>query len=178
MDSFCPPRDLFPEKFSPELDKDFRDVEEILKFRGGSKYHPPIGSFRFALNLLEFGNHESNEWIAGIGNERECDEETGEWPVAYHGTSFEQAIEIVGRGGFQMPPDNPSARIHTVNDPKVALGFAKEYSDSKGETFKLLFQVRIDLKRADVIKKDGVEYWRARCVDAIRAYAICVYKVK
>ena len=60
-------------------------------YRGGKIYTRPIGSKRYAIKVLD--QYEDNKWLGSQGNR-----ESGEWPVAYHGTEESNVLDIVKQG--------------------------------------------------------------------------------
>ncbi|KAH7713573.1 hypothetical protein AAVH_19068 [Aphelenchoides avenae] len=114
------------------------------------------------------------------------------WWNAYSGTSIENTREIV-RNGFHLSKTVRKAfgnGIYCTPDPiprpqKRTLGkrrISQQRTSSHGASYLVLVQVRVDSSKCEVAKateqsplKDG-EYWTVTDSDAIRPYAICLFK--
>ncbi|CAJ0925742.1 unnamed protein product, partial [Mesorhabditis belari] len=140
----------FAEKFNCDFTKIL--IDRQLFARGGADYIRPLGSMRYALDVLD--KYGDNAWLGYVERPIECGSLHGEWPVAYHGTTDPRAASIVASGGLDL---------------------------HDGKSYKLIVQARVDPSHREIVPKSqhGIagldDYWIIKKNDAIRPYGICVF---
>jgi hypothetical protein len=93
--------------------------------RGGVEYKRPCGWKRFAIKVLnKYGN---NDWLGCNGNDKE-------WPVSYHGTKIDNAVQIV-KGMYNDVTKQKRALhgngIYSTPDVEVAAGYSTLFQYDK-----------------------------------------------
>ncbi|CAJ0925649.1 unnamed protein product, partial [Mesorhabditis belari] len=172
---------FFAEKFNRDFTKILTDEQPFS--RGGAHYIRPLGSMRYALDVLN--KYGDNAWLGDFGGERPIENGSVdyEWPVAYHGTTDPRAASIITTGGLDMGKGTRFAfgyGIYCTPDPKTALAYASPYKHN-GKWYKLILQARVDPSQREIVPKSehrvpGLgDYWIAKKNDAIRPYGICVF---
>ncbi|CAJ0943747.1 unnamed protein product, partial [Mesorhabditis belari] len=169
----------FAEKFNCDFTKIL--IDRQLFARGGADYIRPLGSMRYALDVLD--KYGDNAWLGYVERPIECGSLHGEWPVAYHGTTDPRAASIVASGGLDLGKGMHFAfgyGIYCTPDPKTALYYASPY-EHDGKSYKLIVQARVDPSHREIVPKSqhGIagldDYWIIKKNDAIRPYGICVF---
>ncbi|CAJ0943783.1 unnamed protein product, partial [Mesorhabditis belari] len=170
---------FFAEKFHYDFTKILIDQQSFS--RGGAHYIRPLGSMRYALDVLD--KYGDNAWLGYVGRQSANGSIDGEWPVAYHGTTDPRAAEIVRSGGLDLGKGNRFTfgyGIYCTPDPKTALYYASPY-EHNGKSYKLIVQARVDPSHREIVPKSqhGIagldDYWIIKKNDAIRPYGICVF---
>ncbi|XP_063048830.1 uncharacterized protein LOC134442725 [Engraulis encrasicolus] len=182
------------EFFDPKYDFDFRDLSdsdsECEVERGGETYKRPIGWNRIALKV--WGKYYWNDWLGGGKLEWRNESVEGEWPVAYHGTTFRGAKGIIQEGFKAGPCAKYGRGVYCTPDIRVAErdGYAKTFTSRKsGKTYKVALQGRINREYRQVCVSEN--YWlipvpkgtsaeeeRDIVDNALRPYGILFKKIK
>ncbi|CAJ0925623.1 unnamed protein product, partial [Mesorhabditis belari] len=179
----CSVYKMHPGGFAEKFNYDFTNIltDQQPFSRGGSQYIRPLGSVRYALDVLD--KYGDNAWLGYVGRQSANGSIDGEWPVAYHGTTDPRAAEIVRSGGLDLKKGERfkfGQGIYCTPDPKTALYYASPY-EHNGKSYKLIVQLRVDPSRREIVPKSqhgepGLgDYWILKENDAIRPYGICVF---
>lgn len=177
------PEDLFDFQHN----KDYRRwTGPRTEVRGGLKYSIPQGWKRFSCRVK--GKFGDNAWLG-------LDGASGEWAIAYHGTSYEALAPILDGGliigSAQAYRTKRDARTgETIGDGVYctpSLAVAEEYAMSRGSgwrgteigghnvLFVLQCRVRPDrIKRCHDEDAHSSPYWVVNSPDDIRPYGILV----
>lgn len=154
----------------PKYDFDFTNVDSTgRKFkRGGLPYKRPEGWQRFALKVKDQYDAGDNTWIGQINA-------SGEWPVSYHGTAYENAKAIAGEGlklekGVRF---NYGYGIYSTPDIVIAEQYATPFNAKDGKTYKVVFQNRVN---PATVQKIG-DYWLSPKDEDLRQYGVCIKEV-
>jgi hypothetical protein len=160
----------------PNYDFDFRNVRDGAKkfYRGDYLYTRPCGWDRKALKVL--GRYGNNAWLGAGGMRTESS--AGEWPVSYHATAKGRSGNIAQEGfshsrGKRFPFQRG---IYTTPSADVAAMFAPNF-EYKGETYKVIFQNRVNPSTMQILRTGGGEFWVSPRQEDVRPYSICLRKV-
>uniref|UniRef100_A0A914YZ72 Ubiquitin-like domain-containing protein n=1 Tax=Panagrolaimus superbus TaxID=310955 RepID=A0A914YZ72_9BILA len=133
---------------------------------------------RFAIKVR--GKYEDMKWLGQPSTSTR--EIPGEWPMAYHGTSEVNILEIVN-SGFDLRKCVRMAYgkgIYCSPDPKTALWYSKDYSCeiNKSGTYRVILQCRANPEKIKVVRAADNrlgEYWTVPDGADLRPYGVCVY---
>lgn len=144
--------------FDPKYDCDFTRLSHSSQcMRGDELYKRPIGWYRIALKVK--GKYPDGDTWLGTDGWR-SHSVPGEWPVSYHGTSFEGAKGIIrchykagdravyGRGIYSTPD------IHVAEKEEYAKTFT---SVTTGKKYKVILQNRINPGKRQICSRS--DYW-------------------
>ncbi|CAI5641795.1 unnamed protein product [Oreochromis niloticus] len=151
------------EFFDPRFHYDFTGMKDTDTFyRGDEEYRRPCGWQRFALKVLD--KYDGNEWLGTAGYRTRS--VSGEWPVSYHGTSYDSACEII-KGRFKPGPRDVYGRgVYSTPDIAEAFGYCKGFTSQKnGKTYKVILQNRINPRYREKHKDD--KYWLVHINDGL-----------
>ncbi len=158
---------------------DFTAIVDKEKFhRGGVVYIRPCGWKRYALKVD--GKYKDDIWLLGKGKRRNqhssADEE---WPVSYHGTSYNNGLSIAEEGYrlSKCKRFKHGMGIYSTPEIDVAFKYAETRKLTDGKTYKVVMQNRVNPKNVVKIDKQetGVgEYWISPSEDDIRPYGFCI----
>ncbi|XP_031610717.1 uncharacterized protein LOC116332017 [Oreochromis aureus] len=146
------------EFFDPRFHYDFTEMKDTDNFyRGDEEYRRPYGWKRYALKVLD--KYDGNEWLGTAGYRTWS--VSGEWPVSYHGTSYDSACEII-KGRFKPGWINLYGRgVYSAPDITEALAYCKDFKSKKnGKTYKVILQNRINPSYREKWNND--KYWLVR----------------
>jgi hypothetical protein len=81
---------VYQETLDPRWNRDFSDPSQVVKNtqRAGFPYYPPEGWMRFGLNVSGRFDDGDDTWLSHSNR-------SGEWAVAYHGTSYRNVKGIL-----------------------------------------------------------------------------------
>ncbi|KAI1732311.1 ubiquitin family domain-containing protein [Ditylenchus destructor] len=176
-----------PNFFAHEYNVDYSKMvnDEKPLTRGGRPYKRPFGCFRYGVQVL--GKYQPDDrWVGPPNGMRDVSPpDSGEWPVAYHGTKEISAASIL-QEGFKLEKCVAFAYgkgIYCSPDPKTALTYSmsKGGFEFKGKRYLLVIQIRVDPEKLKVVKPNGGvggldgEYWLLPDGTSIRPYGICVF---
>lgn len=128
--------------FNSQYDYVYRDTSTPCRRRGSENFIWPAGWKKLALDL---SHHSGSSWL---------DRNDG-WPVAFHGTSGDDAdvIKDIVRNGFKIRGGSDKARhgeqfgpgIYCTPEPDFAARYAKNrpWETDSGHTLEVVFQVRV-----------------------------------
>ena len=157
---------------------DFTSVVDKKAYnRGGLVYIRPCGWKRFALKVD--GKYKDNTWLLGKGKRPDPFSSTQEeWPVSYHGTSYNNGLSIAEEGYrlSQCKRFKHGFGIYSTPDINVAFKYAETRKQSDGKTYKVVIQNRVNPKTLIKIDKAETkvgEYWISPSEDDIRPYGFC-----
>ncbi|XP_026005617.1 uncharacterized protein LOC113010653 [Astatotilapia calliptera] len=143
------------EFFDPRFHYDFTGMKDTDTFyRGDEEYWRPYGWQRFAIKVLD--KYDGNEWLGTAGYRTRS--VSGEWPVSYHGTSYDSACDII-KGRFKPGHRDVYGRgVYSTPDIEVALKYCKDFKSKKnGKTYKVILQNRINPRYRE--KHHNDKYW-------------------
>ncbi|XP_063068763.1 uncharacterized protein LOC134460246 [Engraulis encrasicolus] len=181
------------EFFDPKYDFDFRDLSDSDSEceRGGEPYKRPFGWNRIALRV--WGKYYWNDWLGGGKREWRNESVDGEWPVAYHGTTFGGAKGIIQEGFKAGPRAKYGRGVYCTPYINVAerKGYTKTFTSLKsGKTYKIALQSRINPEYRQICDEEK-KYWlipvpegtsaeeeRDIVDNALRPYGILFKKIK
>ena len=143
--------------------------------RGGHGYRRPCGWKRLALQLD--GKYADDDWLGPQNGRRSAGGRgsvSGEWAVAYFGTSRETAEEIV-EGGFTRRHCQSRLSLILNTDPEIAAAFSTPWTH-QGQRYQLLLQARVAPNAAAFRGKPGRERVciRTSALHQIRPYGVCI----
>ncbi|KAI1746339.1 hypothetical protein F4680DRAFT_401111 [Xylaria scruposa] len=151
------------------FDYDFTHVKDRKKhYRGGEEYKRPLGWQRYALKVN--GKFGSDAWL-GSSNE------SGEWPVTYHGTGKHNA-ESIAEVGYKLSKGvrfKYGQGIYSTPDVHIAEMYAKAFS-YEGKSYKVILQNRVNPTNLKKITEEN--YWISLGDDDIRAYGLCIKAIE
>ncbi|CAJ0925644.1 unnamed protein product, partial [Mesorhabditis belari] len=172
----CSAYKMHPGFFAEKFNRDFTNilVDQQPFSRGGSHYIRPLGSMRYALDVLN--KYGDNAWLGDLGGERPIENGSihGEWPVAYHGTTDPRAASIVTSGGLDLKKGHRflyGHGIYCTPDPKTALAYASPYKHN-GKWYKLILQSRVDPSHREIVPKSQHDSSTTIVVPKIARYFI------
>jgi ubiquitin len=154
---------------------DFTSVVDKKAYnRGGLVYIRPCGWKRYALKVD--GKYKDDTWLLGKGKRPDpFSSAEEEWPVSYHGTSYNKGLSIAEEGYrlSQCKRFNHGIGIYSTPDIDVAFKYAETRQHSDGKTYKVVIQNRVNPKT--LVKIDKAEtkvgdYWISPNEDDIRPY--------
>ena len=136
------PLTVSTDELDPEFDYDFTyakdDGEQYMRW--GFEYKRQYGWKRFALRVL--GRYENDDWLGPDGIRTR--QESGEWPVSYHGTDMSSAKNIVKEGYKVGPGAKYGPGIYTSPSLEmVGRRYAQQF-DHDGKRYKIAFQNRVN----------------------------------
>ena len=120
-------------------------------------------------------------WLGGPKGFHREESISGEWPVSYHGTRKDAALEIAA-SGFDLGQGKIfryGKGIYSTPDPKEAERYAIKYR-WEGRMFKLMLQNRVNMNDTTVVPnagKYGAEYFVTAKEENIRPYGILVKEI-
>lgn len=168
------PTFLFDERFH----FDFTSVTDKTSYnRGGSAYIRPCGWRRYALKV--HGVYDDDIWL--LGKSKRPDQYSSaeeEWPVSYHGTSYNNGLKIAEEGYrlSKCKRFKHGVGIYSTPDINVALLYAERTKLSNGKTYRVVIQNRNNpenLVKIDKAETGVGEYWISPSKDDIRPYGLC-----
>lgn len=183
-----------PDDLDPEHNFDYRKpgvpTEER---RGNCPYYLPIGWYRHALKVLNKYDGDRT-WIGRINVK-------GEWPVAFHGTTYDAVSGIIKQGLLPMSggrdakineaieqigeeANQPGLYVATHCDggsyPQYTAPFSVTTFPGKTERFSIVFQCRVQPGKYTTHTTGNVvqigEAWRIVDPNAVRPYGILLKK--
>ncbi|CAG0891794.1 unnamed protein product [Darwinula stevensoni] len=157
----------------PEWDYDFTNFRDTTAFyRGGQRYYRPCGWKRYAIKVK--GVYESDAWLGPPGARHESD--VDEWPVSYHGTSFDNAKSIAAHRYLvsKVKRDKYGRGIYSTPDTNIAKLYASTFNHD-GKTYQAMLQNRINMKKTRFISHEN--YFVTEDEDSIRMYGILIREV-
>ncbi|KAL6070660.1 Polyubiquitin [Balamuthia mandrillaris] len=182
----CPTSVVDQRLLDPQYDFDFTHLrDDGTEYRRGRfVYRRPYGWQRIALRVKgKYGRRGSGDeddgWLGSGGHRTHSD--SGEWPVAYHGTARHNAHSIA-EDGFLLSKGQRflfGRGIYCTPDVDVAALYAQQFT-YKGATYQIVFQNRVCPDSLVRIEKEqtGVgEYWVVGEEKHIRPYGILIRKV-
>ncbi|KAI9559938.1 hypothetical protein GHT06_013945 [Daphnia sinensis] len=157
---------------------DFTSITDKTSYnRGGLPYIRPCGWRRYALKV--HGKYTDDIWL--LGKNKRPDQYSSadeEWPVSYHGTSYNNGLSIAEEG-YRLSKCKRFKHgfgIYSTPDINVALLYAEKRKQSDWKVYKVVIQNRTNPKTLVKIDKDetGVgEYWISPSEEDIRPYGFC-----
>ena len=157
---------------------DFTSVVDKKAYnRGGLVYIRPCGWKRYALK--EDGKYKDDTWLLGKGKRPDpFSSAQEEWPVSYHGTSYNNGLSIAEEGYrlSQCKRFKHGIGIYSTPDIDVAFKYAETRQHSDGKTYKVVIQNRVNPKTLVKITKAETkvgDYWISPNEDDIRPYGFC-----
>ncbi len=125
-------------------------------------------------------------WLEGTEKRKKEEESApGEWPIAFHGTSYENAVKIVvdGFDTTKCTNNNYDTGVYSTPSFDAAISYANlnPYRDKKdGLLYVVILQCRVNPETVKVIPENetnhkGAEYWLTQNADDIRPYKF-IYK--
>lgn len=165
---------LDPSSRDPQYDYDFTSLKDENKtfYRGGEKYTRPCGWKRYAIKVSD--RYENQIWLGKSNN-------TGEWPVSYHGTGKNQA-KTIAMDGYDLSKGKRflfGQGVYSTPDINVASKYAKRFSH-EGDTYLVVLQNRVNpatLIKLSANQTHVGEYWISPSDTDIRPYGICIRKL-
>nr|CAH0109869.1 unnamed protein product [Daphnia galeata] len=115
--------------------------------RGGLVYIRPCGWKRYALKVD--GKYKDDTWLLGKGKRPDpFSSAQEEWPVSYHGTSYNKGLSIAEEGYrlSQCKRFKHGIGIYSTPDIDVAFKYAETRQHSDGKTYKVVIQNRVNPK--------------------------------
>uniref|UniRef100_A0AC34F2S0 Ubiquitin-like domain-containing protein n=1 Tax=Panagrolaimus sp. ES5 TaxID=591445 RepID=A0AC34F2S0_9BILA len=169
--------DLFDMQYSCEYANTNMDNQTKM-FCASRPYIRPLEARRFAIKVR--GKYEDMKWLGQPSTSTR--EIPGEWPMAYHGTSEANILEIVN-SGFDLRKCVRMAYgkgIYCSPDPKTALWYSKDYECeiNKMGTYRVILQCRANPEKIKVVRAGDNqlgEYWTVPDGADLRPYGVCVY---
>uniref|UniRef100_A0A914QI48 Ubiquitin-like domain-containing protein n=1 Tax=Panagrolaimus davidi TaxID=227884 RepID=A0A914QI48_9BILA len=169
--------DLFDMQYSCEYANTNMDNQTQM-FCAGKPYIRPLEARRFAIKVR--GKYEDMKWLGQPSTSIRVI--PGEWPMAYHGTSEVNILEIV-KSGFDLSKCVRMAYgkgIYCSPDPKTALWYSHDYKCdvNKTGTYRVILQCRANPDKIKVVRagdKQLGEYWTVPEGADLRPYGVCVY---
>jgi ubiquitin len=157
---------------------DFTSVVDNKAYsRGGLVYIRPCGWKRFALKVG--GKYKDNTWLLGKGNRPDpFSSAEEEWPVSYHGTSYNNGLSIAEEGYrlSQCKRFKHGFGIYSTPEIDVAFKYAETRKQADGKTYKVVIQNRVNPKtliKIDKVETKVGEYWISPSEEDIRPYGFC-----
>jgi hypothetical protein len=157
---------------------DFTSVVDKKAYnRGGLVYIRPCGWKRYALKVD--GKYKDDTWLLGKGKRPDpFSSAQEEWPVSYHGTSYNNGLSIAEEGYrlSQCKRFKHGIGIYSTPDIDVAFKYAETRQHSDGKTYKVVIQNRVNPKTLVKITKAETkvgDYWISPNEDDIRPYGFC-----
>lgn len=157
---------------------DFTSITDQTSYnRGGFIYIRPCGWKRYALKVN--GKYNDDIWLLGKSrrlNQYSSAEE--EWPVSYHGTSYNNGLSIAEEG-YRLSKCKRFKHgfgIYSTPDINVAFKYAETRKQSDGKTYKVVIQNRTNPKtlvKIDATESGFGEYWISPSEEDIRPYGFC-----
>ena len=177
------PLTVSTDELAPEFDYDFTyakdDGEQYM--RGGFEYKRPYGWMRFAVRVL--GRYENDDWLGPDGIRTR--QESGEWPVSYHGTDMSSAEKIVKEGYKVGPGAKYGPGIYTSPSLEMVRRRYANPFDHDGKRHKIAFQNRVNPDPSGHLKiisasqtEVGADYWLSPNEDDVRPYGLLVREVR
>ena len=163
-----------PSSLDPRYDYDFTNVNDAGKVftRGGMGYVRPCGWKRCAIKVS--GRFEDLVWLGHADN-------SGEWPVSYHGTGLNQA-KTIAMDGYDLTKGKRFAfghGVYSTPDIRVAEKYAVKFS-YKHNQYLIVLQNRVNPATLIRISADrtGVgEYCVSPNDRDVRPYGVCIRKL-
>ncbi|KAH7703557.1 hypothetical protein AAVH_29274 [Aphelenchoides avenae] len=164
--------------YAPEFDVDLRGHQQYgaLLASAGKSFYPPAGALKYGLSVR--GRYNGGDAWMGPPNA------AGSWAVAYHGTTRENAVNII-KYGFHLDKCRRISYgpgIYCTPDPNTAAGdYAVVFTDNvktHGKRYRVVIEVRVDpSKLKSVVSTNLVknEYWLVPDASGIRPFAVCVF---
>ena len=135
---------------------DFTSIVDKKAYkRGGLVYIRPCGWKRYALKVD--GKYKDDTWLLGKGKRPDpFSSAEEEWPVSYHGTSYNKGLSIAEEGYrlSQCKRFNHGIGIYSTPDIDVAFKYAERWK-MDGKTYKVVIQNRVNPKT--LVKIDKAE---------------------
>ncbi|XP_046654694.1 uncharacterized protein LOC124348508 [Daphnia pulicaria] len=157
---------------------DFTSVVDKKAYsRGGLVYIRPCGWKRFALKVG--GKYKDNTWLLGKGKRPDpFSSAEEEWPVSYHGTSYNNGLSIAEEGYrlSQCKRFKHGFGIYSTPEIDVAFKYAETRKQADGKTYKVVIQNRVNPKtliKIDKVETEVGEYWISPSEEDIRPYGFC-----
>lgn len=133
---------------------------------GGESYNPPFGWHRIALNVSNKYDNGDMAWLGKNNNDEE-------WPVSYHGTSFEAVVSIIQNGfDFTKTKMGSFGRGHYTAPIIKAAEFYSKPFHIEGKMIKLAIQTRVNPKTLTKVRYNP-EYWLSTSDRDVRSYHLC-----
>ena len=120
-------------------------------------------------------------WLGGVKGGAREESTSGEWPVSYHGTKKDAAVEIAA-SGFDLGQSTRfkyGRGVYSTPDPMEAERYAVDYQ-WEGRSFKLMLQNRVNMADTKVIpngNRSGSEYFVTAREENIRPYGFLVKEI-
>lgn len=169
---------LSPTVLDERFHFDFTSITDKTSYnRGGSAYIRPCGWRRYALKV--HGVYDDDIWL--LGKSKRPDQYSSaeeEWPVSYHGTSYNNGLKIAEEG-YRLSKCKRFKHgdgIYSTPDINVALLYAERTKLSNGKTYRVVIQNRNNpenLVKIDEAETGVGEYWISPSKDDIRPYGLC-----
>ena len=173
---------LDPDLLDAKFNFDFTNLSAggaVFK-RGSRTYHRPYGWNRIAIKVRDrYGGDHT--WLGGVKGGAREESISGEWPVSYHGTKKDAAVEIAA-SGFDLDQGTRfkyGRGVYSTPDPKEAERYAVNYQ-WEGRSFKLMLQNRVNMAGTKVIpngNRSGSEYFVTAREENIRPYGFLVKEI-
>ncbi|RUS18602.1 LOW QUALITY PROTEIN: hypothetical protein BC937DRAFT_88579 [Endogone sp. FLAS-F59071] len=122
--------------------------------------------------MLALHTYENNEWLGSHATSAAV------WPVSYHGTHVHNARSIA-EDGYLLSKGRRFAYgrgIYSTPNIEIAEQYAQLFTHN-GQTYKMIFQNRVNPKHLERFAVSGGEYWVTPRSNDIRPYGICFRKV-
>ncbi|KZS08210.1 Uncharacterized protein APZ42_027881 [Daphnia magna] len=136
---------------------DFTSITDKTSYnRGGLAYIRPCGWRRYALKV--HGKYNDDIWL--LGKSKRPDQYSPaeeEWPVSYHGTSYNNGLSIAEEG-YRLSKCKRFKHgygIYSTPDINVALLYAETRKQSDGKIYRVVIQNRTNPKT--LVKIDKAE---------------------
>lgn len=150
-------------------------------YRGGRIYERPCGWIRYAFNVA--GKYPPNDvWLEGTRKRSSpLESSPGEWPVSYHGTSYNNGLSIA-QEGYNLACGQRFKHgfgIYSTPEIRVAVRYAKTVK-LRNRTYQVMIQNRVNPLTLKTITKEqnGVgEYYVSPNSKDVRPYAFCIRAV-
>lgn len=174
--------------FKSVYNVDYRNREQKTEKRGGQPYSPPIGWYRYSLNVVDKYPRDKL-WLA----KRNVD---GEWPVCYVHTDTNVINSIEKKNSvFRSADLNGTESVQERGPKKDKNGYYEPISGENGiypqyikklsveganKRYRLVFQCRFEPNACTTLKTLNSEDFILRVNDpeAIRPYGILIKKGK
>ena len=167
---FIDEEDLFDHRY----DYTYPSSDERQYYRGGILYKRPNGWSKIGLNVV--GKYESDDWIGVHKSGKRFENAPGEWPVAYHGTSKENAISIAKYGFDEKKRVRQVYGEGDYSSPDINVAsFYSQTFTYDDKTYRFVLQCRINPHTMMIIQTQGDrgESYVTKDTSDLRPYGIC-----